>query len=85
MQSQGSSIGTRAVARPDVILGTRSALHGDHRTDVAQRQAQAPWYTTKTRPAYHDMIIKLRRVTGGRTPNESHTLMPWTAEKRLNC
>ena len=38
------------------------ALHGDHRTDVAQRQAQAPWYTTKTRPAYHDMIIKLRRT-----------------------
>lgn len=38
------------------------ALHGHDRTDVDNRRAQAPWYTTKTRPAYHDMIIKLRRT-----------------------
>jgi hypothetical protein len=38
------------------------ALHNNHTTDIAHRRANAPWYTTKTRPAYHDMIIKLRRT-----------------------
>ena len=37
-------------------------LHHNHTTDVADRRANAPWYTTKTQPAYHDMIIKLRRT-----------------------
>jgi hypothetical protein len=38
------------------------ALHGHHPDVTAQRRAAAPWYRSKTRPAYHDMIIKLRRV-----------------------
>jgi DDE superfamily endonuclease len=55
--------------------------HG-HTPDVAaRRKAEAPWYTTKSQPAYHDMIIKLRRTLiaarfrGGRpsqpTPEET--------------
>ena len=37
--------------------------HTQHGTDtVTARRAEAPWYRTKTRPAYHDMIIQLRRV-----------------------
>jgi hypothetical protein len=34
--------------------------HGS--TDVTARRTEAPWYTTKTRPAYHDMIIQLRHA-----------------------
>jgi hypothetical protein len=30
--------------------------------DVTARRDEAPWYATKTRPAYHDMITELRRV-----------------------
>ena len=38
------------------------ALHG-HTNDIAgHRHAEAPWYTTKTQPAYDDMISKLRRT-----------------------
>jgi DDE superfamily endonuclease len=38
------------------------ARHGHHPADVTNRQHAAPWYRTKTEPAYHDMIIKLRRT-----------------------
>jgi hypothetical protein len=38
------------------------ALHGHHPDLAAQRRHQAPWYRSKTHPAYHDMITKLRRV-----------------------
>lgn len=38
------------------------ALHGHHPDIAADRRAQAPWYRTKTQPAYLDMIIKMRRV-----------------------
>jgi hypothetical protein len=38
------------------------ATTGHHPDDAATRRLAAPWYTTKTHPAYHDMIIKLRRV-----------------------
>jgi hypothetical protein len=38
------------------------ALHGHHPADVADRREQAPWYVTKTEPAFSDMIAKLRRV-----------------------
>ncbi len=38
------------------------ALHGHHPDVAAERQAHQPWYTTKTRPAYLDMIVKLRRL-----------------------
>jgi hypothetical protein len=36
--------------------------HGHHPDTITERREQAPWYRTKTHPAYHDMIIKLRRV-----------------------
>ena len=38
------------------------ATAGHHPDDAAARQAAAPWYTTKTEPAYLDMIVKLRRI-----------------------
>ena len=38
------------------------ARHGHHHDITAQRRAEAPWYRTKTHPAYLDMIVKLRRV-----------------------
>jgi hypothetical protein len=38
------------------------ALHGHHPDIAAERRAAAPWYTSKTQPAYQDMIVKLRRV-----------------------
>jgi DDE superfamily endonuclease len=34
--------------------------HGS--TDVTDRRTEAPWYSTKTRPGYHDMITQLRRA-----------------------
>jgi hypothetical protein len=37
-------------------------LHGHHPDIAAQRRKAAPWYRTKTQPAYHDMITKLRRT-----------------------
>jgi hypothetical protein len=38
------------------------AHHGHSPQIAADRRAGAPWYRTKTQPAYHDMIIKLRRI-----------------------
>lgn len=35
-------------------------LAGHHPADDADRRAR--WYTTKTQPSYHDILIKLRRV-----------------------
>jgi hypothetical protein len=37
-------------------------LHGHHPADAADRREQAPWYTSKTEPAFADMAAKLRRV-----------------------
>ena len=37
-------------------------LHGHHPDTITERRTQAPWYRSKTQPAYHDMIIKLRRT-----------------------
>ncbi|QIS23456.1 IS701 family transposase [Nocardia terpenica] len=37
-------------------------LYGYQTHDIAERRAQAPWYTSKTEPAFADMIGKLRRV-----------------------
>jgi hypothetical protein len=37
-------------------------LHAHHHDDVAQRRREAPWYRSKTEPAYQDMIVKLRRT-----------------------
>jgi hypothetical protein len=65
------------------------AQHGHHPDITAERRRQAPWYRTKTQPAYQDMIIKLRRTLiaakflAGKprtpTPEETHTIqLAWT-------
>ena len=38
------------------------ARHGHHHADIARRRAAQPWYTTKTEPAFEDMLTSLRRV-----------------------
>jgi hypothetical protein len=65
-------------------------LHGHHPDIITHRRTQAPWYRTKTQPAYHDMITKLRRVLiaarflQGKphqpTPEETHTILLTWAE-----
>ncbi|GAA0930663.1 IS701 family transposase [Virgisporangium aurantiacum] len=58
------------------------ARHGHDPADVSDRQHTTPWYRTKTEPAYHDMIIKLRRTLiaarfhpgKGRNPTPEQTL-----------
>ncbi|OAR21850.1 hypothetical protein A8W25_30940 [Streptomyces sp. ERV7] len=37
-------------------------LHGHHPDDTAERRRTAPWYITKSEPAFTDMTAKLRRV-----------------------
>ena len=37
-------------------------MTGHHPNVVRDRRDHAPWYTTKKRPSYLDMIVKLRRV-----------------------
>jgi hypothetical protein len=59
-------------------------LHGHHPDTITQRRTQAPWYRTKTQPAYHDMITTLRRTLiaarflrgkpRNPTPEETHTI-----------
>lgn len=59
---------TRTAVQRTVPIGliTQSLIviwHTLHGTDpVTARRSEAPWYRSKTRPAYHDMIIQLRRV-----------------------
>jgi DDE superfamily endonuclease len=38
------------------------ARHGHDAAGIAARRAAQPWYTTKTEPAFEDMLAKLRRV-----------------------
>jgi hypothetical protein len=38
------------------------ARHGNPRQAVAERRAAQPWYTTKTEPAFEDMLTQLRRT-----------------------
>ncbi|WP_324290582.1 transposase [Streptomyces sp. H27-H5] len=38
------------------------AAHGHHPADITERRTQQPWYTTKTTPAFSDMVVKLRRT-----------------------
>jgi hypothetical protein len=49
-----------------IALITQSLVmlwHTHHGTDtVTARRAEAPWYRSKTQPAYLDMIVQLRRV-----------------------
>jgi DDE superfamily endonuclease len=70
------------------LVITWYTLHGDHQATVTERRAHAPWYRSKTQPAYHDMISKLRRTLitarfrAGTprppTPQETHAvLMAW--------
>ncbi|WP_338678377.1 hypothetical protein V1460_04145 [Streptomyces sp. SCSIO 30461] len=37
-------------------------LHGHHPHDTAGHRTRAPWYVTKTHPAFSDMAAKLRRT-----------------------
>ncbi|MFD7013537.1 transposase [Streptomyces sp. NPDC059928] len=37
-------------------------LHGHHPQDAAEHRTRAPWYITKTHPAFSDMAAKLRRT-----------------------
>jgi hypothetical protein len=57
--------------------------HHGHTPQITEdRRAQAPWYRTKTQPAYLDMIVKLRRTLiaarfragTSRTPTPEETL-----------
>jgi hypothetical protein len=43
------------------ILTLWYALHGHHQTDVTQRRAAAPWYTSKAEPSTLDMLTSVRR------------------------
>jgi DDE superfamily endonuclease len=38
------------------------SLHGHHPEDVQAHRQRAPWYLTKTTPAFSDMLAKLRRA-----------------------
>jgi hypothetical protein len=59
---------TRLAVERTVPIGltTQSLIvvwHTRHGTDtVTARRAEAPWYRNKTRPAYLDMIVQLRRT-----------------------
>ena len=35
--------------------------HGDHKTDTARVQSEAPWYQHKTNPSFNDMVAAIRR------------------------
>lgn len=58
------------------------ALHGHHPTDVANRREQAPWYVTKSEPAFSDMTAKLRRVIIATRFSPKHHAAPTDAEIR---
>lgn len=38
------------------------ALHGHDPDVVSEHRARAPWYRTKARPSFADMLVKLRRL-----------------------
>jgi hypothetical protein len=38
------------------------ATAGHAPADVAERRERSRWYTTKTKPSFEDMTVKLRRV-----------------------
>lgn len=70
------------------LVVTWYTLHADPDTTIAQRRTEAPWYTSKTQPAYQDMITTLRRtlITARfrarrphhPTPEETHAvLLSW--------
>jgi hypothetical protein len=64
-------------------------LAGHHPNVIRDRRDHTPWYTTKKRPSYLDMIVKLRRVLIAAqyqpeaahqpTPDEIRAVqLPWT-------
>jgi transposase len=44
------------------LVITWYARHGHDRSGIAARRAAEPWYTSKTEPAFEDMLTRLRRV-----------------------
>jgi hypothetical protein len=44
------------------LVITWYARHGHDPAGIAARRAGQPWYTTKTEPAFEDMLTQLRRV-----------------------
>jgi hypothetical protein len=44
------------------LVITWYARHGHDPAGIAARRAAEPWYTSKTEPAFEDMLAKLRRV-----------------------
>ena len=57
-------------------------LHGHHPVDAADRRTAAPWYTTKTEPAFADMAAKLRRVIIAARFSPNEPVRPTDAEIR---
>lgn len=58
------------------------AAHGHAPADVAERRERQPWYTTKTEPAFADMIAKLRRVIIAARFSPAHAGRPTDPEIR---
>lgn len=54
------------------------ATVGHHHEDLNSRQSSEPWYTTKTEPAFEDMLAKLRRtlIAARYTATTPHPLDP---------
>lgn len=57
-------------------------VHGHAPADVVDRREAQPWYTTKTEPAFSDMIAKLRRVIIATRFSPIHAGRPTNAEIR---
>jgi hypothetical protein len=64
------------------IITVWYAHHGHHPDHAAQRRAAAPWYRTKTHPAYHDMITTLRRTLIAAKFRAGQTRQPTPEETR---
>jgi hypothetical protein len=76
LTSPTDQIVTRYAARSIVVLWYP---HHGHSPQIAEdRRAQAPWYRSKTQPAYLDMIVKLRRtlITAQFRAGNAETLTP---------
>jgi hypothetical protein len=57
-------------------------LHGHHPDDAAEHRAARPGYTTKTDPAFSDMLAKLRRVIIAARFTPTDQVAPTSAEIR---
>ncbi|MGW0435114.1 IS701 family transposase [Micromonospora sp. NPDC003197] len=54
--------------------------HGYHSQDINDRAALSPWYTTKTEPAFEDMLTKLRRTLIAARFSPTHPAQPTPEE-----